>query len=393
MTERLEFELTLDGIQAAQAQLDKFKNTVSATETVVSKIDKEIKNTERDIKALQAAIASGTGNIDQYKAALNRLEGAKRNVGQAALEVSRGVEDMQYGFNGIVNNIPSLVMSLGGGAGLTAAISLAAVGMNQLIKHMGDFQTEAQKAKKDASNLKDEMNALHGVTQRGMTESLDKTKGLIERLREQANAIGKKGYEVDLQKIDEEIKRTNAEIQETKTGAIETKKILETETEKLKKLQEAHEQRFQKTKGKGYVTFAQAESQKEIDALKLVLDTNKKILEVAEVGATAKEMQVEQQRKEREEAEKLVKLLKESEKEKKGTVNDDDSLFNKLQNDRLKDSARIQAEADRRAYSQYETEVKRLDILNAFVEKKFGEKSLGEDIQDIMNRSAEMEDR
>jgi hypothetical protein len=76
---------------------------------------------------------------DEERESLERLPKAHRDVGYAALEASRGIEDLQYGLGGVINNIPGLVLALGGTAGLTAAISLLAVGVNQLVKHWDDL--------------------------------------------------------------------------------------------------------------------------------------------------------------------------------------------------------------------------------------------------------------
>lgn len=76
---------------------------------------------------------------DEERESLERLPKAHKDVGYAALEASRGIEDLQYGLGGVINNIPGLVLALGGTAGLTAAISLLAVGVNQLVKHWDDL--------------------------------------------------------------------------------------------------------------------------------------------------------------------------------------------------------------------------------------------------------------
>lgn len=95
----------------------------------------------------------GIENFEQLKIKLQELDALQtqinekmpaaqrgfRNTGYAALELSRGIEDLQYGFNGIVNNIPGIVLALGGTAGLTAVISLLSVGVNQLVRHWGDI--------------------------------------------------------------------------------------------------------------------------------------------------------------------------------------------------------------------------------------------------------------
>lgn len=54
--------------------------------------------------------------------------------GQALLQFAQLADDAQYGVRGILNNIPMLAMSLGGGAGLAGAVSLVALGVDQLIR-------------------------------------------------------------------------------------------------------------------------------------------------------------------------------------------------------------------------------------------------------------------
>jgi hypothetical protein len=97
------------------------------------------------------------------KAAGVAASGGMKNMGMAALEGSRALEDLQYGIAGVLNNIPGLVMSMGGSAGLTAAISVAAVAATQLYKHwdelatlfgQGATKTEAEQMKELAENTK-----------------------------------------------------------------------------------------------------------------------------------------------------------------------------------------------------------------------------------------------
>lgn len=99
-------------------------------------------------KSNQAAVAatSTASSMVAVGSAARSGAGGMRNFGQAGLEVSRAFEDLQYGFGGIVNNIPSLVAALGGGAGLAGAFSLAAVAANQLIKNFDGFETGTDRA-------------------------------------------------------------------------------------------------------------------------------------------------------------------------------------------------------------------------------------------------------
>jgi hypothetical protein len=66
------------------------------------------------------------------------------SVGQAGATGSRGllqaayaVDDLQYGFRSIVNNIPQMLMFLG--PGIAGAAGVAAVGISQLINHWGEL--------------------------------------------------------------------------------------------------------------------------------------------------------------------------------------------------------------------------------------------------------------
>jgi hypothetical protein len=85
------------------------------------------------------------------------LSQGMRTAGMSVLYLSQAIEDAQYGVRSILNNIPMLVMSLGGGPGLAGVASLAAVAISQLVEHWDDLtklwsqnqtQTEAQNMEK-----------------------------------------------------------------------------------------------------------------------------------------------------------------------------------------------------------------------------------------------------
>jgi hypothetical protein len=115
-----------------------------------------------------AAVEKRFGGVDNAAKrageSIERAAGAKRNFGQAALEASRAVEDLQYGISGVINNIPSLVMGLGMSAGVAGALSLVAVAANQVIKNMDGFGPSTEKAAKEAkehiTRLRDEIAGL-----------------------------------------------------------------------------------------------------------------------------------------------------------------------------------------------------------------------------------------
>lgn len=84
---------------------------------------RQVMDLQRSVRAMQA-----------QKRATDELRKSHGNAGLAALEASRAIEDFSVaGLRGALNNIPQLVMLLGGGGGLAAAFSLTAVGASVLL--------------------------------------------------------------------------------------------------------------------------------------------------------------------------------------------------------------------------------------------------------------------
>jgi hypothetical protein len=89
-------------------------------------------------------ITSRSINAEEYAKKLGReTEKAGMSGARGLLYMSQAIDDIQYGFTAIVNNIPQIVMGFGGGAGIAGAVGIAAVAINQLQKHWGDFFGEA----------------------------------------------------------------------------------------------------------------------------------------------------------------------------------------------------------------------------------------------------------
>lgn len=93
------------------------------------------------------------------------VRGIGTNAGQAALQMSYFVDDMQYGLRGIMNNIPMLITSLGAGAGLAGVIGIAAVAVSVLWDKFGG----AKKAKDDAEQLKEKMQEVKTAIENAST--------------------------------------------------------------------------------------------------------------------------------------------------------------------------------------------------------------------------------
>lgn len=145
-----------------------------------------------------------SGATYRYAQSLRAADGGLGKVGQSGgnaayglLRLSQAVEDAQYGFSAIVNNIPGIVMSLGGGPGLAGAVSILAVGVNQLVSHwdllkstfdqttpigkaikqvedlaksFGFASDEAAKLKKAEEDRKKATEEIHGIKDRGASD-------------------------------------------------------------------------------------------------------------------------------------------------------------------------------------------------------------------------------
>lgn len=89
------------------------------------------------LRQAQTAIEQVGRSADRADGSMRAMGAGGRNAGLAVLELSRAVEDAQYGLRGIQNNIPGLIMNLGGSAGVAGAVSLVVVLLGQLVQRLG----------------------------------------------------------------------------------------------------------------------------------------------------------------------------------------------------------------------------------------------------------------
>jgi hypothetical protein len=96
------------------------------------------------------------GSTEVVSQGMTKLAHAGRGAGLGILQVSYAIDDLQYGFRAIVNNIPQIVYMMGGGAGIAGAVGIAAVAVNQLINRWTDLTAAFQSnwASETASGLK-----------------------------------------------------------------------------------------------------------------------------------------------------------------------------------------------------------------------------------------------
>jgi hypothetical protein len=96
------------------------------------------------------------------------------------MALSNAVQDVQYGFGGIINNIPGIVSGMGLGMGVAGAAQIAGVAFGVLNKNVDIFGTEAAAAAKEATSTANEATALANSTQRAADAAADAAKKYAE---------------------------------------------------------------------------------------------------------------------------------------------------------------------------------------------------------------------
>lgn len=92
---------------------------------------------------LDAAMKKTKSSADTFTAGATEVKRSSTDASRSLLLFSQGFEDAQYGIRGVLNNIPGLVMALGGTAGIAGAISIAAVSFSVLYEWMGKTEVKA----------------------------------------------------------------------------------------------------------------------------------------------------------------------------------------------------------------------------------------------------------
>lgn len=142
--------------------------------------------------AFTSGLAAGTQATQRFaQQTQSAMQGAARSAGSAGnaarrtgqdagqsamgmLMLSQAIDDVQYGFKGIVNNIAPMVMAFGGSAGLAGALTIAAVGVNQLTKQWDQLNGVQDRARINARNtaeyLKQNADAMKAASAAGAAE-------------------------------------------------------------------------------------------------------------------------------------------------------------------------------------------------------------------------------
>lgn len=131
------------------------------------------------------ALNQATRTANGAAQAQDEVKKASSNSAQGLLMLAQAAQDAQYGFAGVVNNIPGIITGLGMGAGVAGAVSMAAVGIQVLTKHVDVFGTEAAKAAEEAEKNQQELNKLANEAR----IAAEKSEALAKSQRELANEL------------------------------------------------------------------------------------------------------------------------------------------------------------------------------------------------------------
>jgi hypothetical protein len=268
MTQTISYVVDVKGATAAAGQVEHVENAFQRTE----------------VAARRAGVA------------IDKATGPTRNVGHAALEASRAIEDLQYGLGGVVNNIPGLVMALGGTAGLTAVISLTAVGVNQLVKNAGYLVEEFGRTERESKALRSQVDVLAHSMSSSLAESFKKTQDSVKDARRELRLFGLEGSEIAMAEAEFEYRRALMRAESGKALVEGRKSQIAAMQAEAKAMEEhaASRIRGRDENGRAIGVFQQErydEIQTNIALEKSLLDLNKSRVKQAEdvSGALAKE--------------------------------------------------------------------------------------------------------
>lgn len=118
--------------------------------------------------------------------------------GQAILQASQFVDDLQYGIRGVMNQIPQLTMAFGGGMGVAGGIQLAVIGISKLYDWMSDTTAQAEELAKKTAMIGRVDKVVSGIAEAGATKT-----------REAVAALGK-----EYERLSSRIKNSQGEIAE-----------------------------------------------------------------------------------------------------------------------------------------------------------------------------------
>lgn len=133
--------------RSAAQQGDALAHTARAEGVAKEQADRLAQSNQQLTKSFDAAaIARHRSELMQTGVAMKDAQRGGAGAAQAMLQLGYAVDDVQYGMRGIVNNIPMLVQSMGGGAGVAGTLAIVGVLANQVANHWDELSEAAKRS-------------------------------------------------------------------------------------------------------------------------------------------------------------------------------------------------------------------------------------------------------
>ena len=153
----------IDGVtDAIERETVAEKDLVTQENRAIEAMGRLVEVQKKQATELNKTTVTANGATDAKKKLTQADKDAAKASTQSAMgfmALSNAVQDVQYGFGGIVNNIPQIITGLGMGMGVAGAVQIAAVGIQFLLKNVDLFGEKAKEAAKAAAELSGETMA------------------------------------------------------------------------------------------------------------------------------------------------------------------------------------------------------------------------------------------
>lgn len=174
------------GIEKADDAVKRLNGTVnvSTVDDFLNRTSSKAGVTEAAFYDLDKALGKTANSTATFTAGATKIDPVNRNNAQSLLLFSQGLEDAQFGMRGILNNIPGLIISLGGTAGLAGAISIAAVSFSVLYDWFVKTEEKASDVEERIKTVAEGIGKLESDRLDALFEGIEATADAADALKE-----------------------------------------------------------------------------------------------------------------------------------------------------------------------------------------------------------------
>lgn len=172
-----------------------------ASEVLAKKITKAkvaVKMARNEYNLATNALKNHALQANKTAGATVKLGKSQKRSNMAMTQAAYAIDDMQYGFQGVQNNIQAMAVSMGAGGPLIIGLTLLTVGIGMLVKRF-------QKARKEAEAVQKALGEKQGLiaTTLRHAEVVRNTEKGTKAYEESLKALKNNGYDPAKQSVDE----------------------------------------------------------------------------------------------------------------------------------------------------------------------------------------------